>query len=155
MVPSLCTVIKGKCLSECQILNRVSNFEQRFLRDEKVSAKTLETSSRHRSENSESGRIFDNSEKSTRYLNFTEHAQGGYPPKRVCQRLRTRPLIRLNIWQAFLIGTTWDSPWGYFHLLYGLLRRIHLHNYTWILLVYVTRSVQVVYKSFKMCTSLF
>ena len=47
MVASLCTVIKGKCLSECPILNRVSNFEQRFLQDDKVSAKILETLMRH------------------------------------------------------------------------------------------------------------
>ena len=71
MVPSLCTVIKGKCWSECQILNQVSNFEQRFLRDEKVSAKTLETSMQHLSENSKSGRILDDSENSPRYVGQT------------------------------------------------------------------------------------
>ena len=54
-------VYKGfpyKCQPECQIIHHVFNFEQRFLRDEKVSAKTLETSMRHRSENAASGTIW-------------------------------------------------------------------------------------------------
>ena len=80
MVPSLCTVIKGKCLSECQILNKVSNFEQRFLRDEKVSVKTLETSMQHTSENSKSGRILGNSKNSQRYLIFCQMSKGGGSP---------------------------------------------------------------------------
>ena len=57
-------------LSECQILNRVSNFEQRFLRDEKVSAKALETSMQPLSENAKSGRILGNSENSPIYIFF-------------------------------------------------------------------------------------
>ena len=57
------------------------NVEQRFLRDEEVSAKTLETSMRHRSENAESGRIWSNSENSSRYLNSTENLWGGGTPQ--------------------------------------------------------------------------
>ena len=73
---------------------KIYKFKQRFLRVEKVSAKTLETSSRHMSGNAESGRILDNSENYSRYLSFTEPVSGGSPPTRVCQRLRTRPLKR-------------------------------------------------------------
>ena len=62
-------------------LEKKSKFKQRLLRVEKVSAKTLETWIRHRSENTESGRILDNSKNSSRYLNFTEVVRGGYPPR--------------------------------------------------------------------------
>ena len=74
--------IPSEWQSECQILNQVSNFEQRFLRDEKVSAKTLDTSMQHTSENPKSGRILDNSENSLRYLSFCEICRGGVPPGR-------------------------------------------------------------------------
>ena len=80
MVASLCTVIKGNYLPEWHILNRVSNFQQRFLWDEKVSAKTLETPTQHLSENSKSGRILGNSENSLRYLSFRDGDKGGTPP---------------------------------------------------------------------------
>ena len=46
------------------VFKNISNFEQIFLRDEKVSDKTLETLTQHRSENSKSGRILGNSENS-------------------------------------------------------------------------------------------
>ena len=57
----------------------MSNFEQRFLRDEKVSAKTLETPTQHLSENSKSERILGNSENFLRYLSFRDGDKGGPP----------------------------------------------------------------------------
>ena len=76
-----------------------NKFEQRFLQDEKVWAKTLETWSRHRSENAESGRIWDNSENSSRYLNFTEvppKCPGGGPPPDGLDTSMTLPFKNLS-----------------------------------------------------------
>ena len=56
------------------------DFEPRFLEAEAKLAKTLETSMRHQAEKLKSGRIWDNSENSSRYLNLSPKGQGGGAP---------------------------------------------------------------------------
>ena len=98
-------------------------FKQRFLQDEKVWAKTLETWSRHRSENAESGRILDNSENSSRYLNFTEivvRSPGGSPLE-IFLTTGTEPFkgLILSLYQSML-GGYHPEKWFWFFCCVGL-----------------------------------